>query len=97
MNGQGIGEPGVFTCGSLQHVLHETIGLALEDGKGIGFVRRTWALASCNYYGRHLLKNQIAISPRRIIQFRFPPCFVLGRDFRGRRIEYRYFRFCQIQ
>jgi len=29
-NGQGIGEPGVFTCGSLQHVRHETIGPALE-------------------------------------------------------------------
>jgi len=53
-NGQGIGEPGVFTCWSLQHVCHETIGLALEDGKGIGLVRRTWALASGKYYGRHL-------------------------------------------
>ena len=29
-NGLGIGGPGVFTCGSLQHVCHETIGLALE-------------------------------------------------------------------
>jgi len=40
-------------------------------------------------------KIQMAISPRRII--RFTPCLVLGWGFRGRRIEWRYFRFCQIQ
>ena len=37
----------------------------------------------------------MAISPRQII--RFTPCLVLGWGFRGRRIEWRYFRFRQIQ
>jgi len=40
-------------------------------------------------------KIQMAISPRRIV--RFIPCSVLGWGFRGRRIEWRYFRFRQIQ
>jgi len=40
-------------------------------------------------------KIQMAMSPRRII--RFTPCLVLGWGFRGRRIEWRYFRFRQIQ
>ena len=39
----------------------------------------------------------IAISPWRIMRFRFTRCLVLGRDFRGRRIKQRYFRFRQIQ
>ena len=38
-------------------------------------------------------KIQMAISPRRII--RFTPCLVLGWGFRGRAIEWRYFRFRQ--
>jgi len=37
----------------------------------------------------------MAISPRRIV--RFTPCLVLGWGFRGRQIEWRYFRFRQIQ
>jgi len=37
----------------------------------------------------------MAISPRRIV--RFTPCLVLGLGFRGRRIEWRYIRFRQIQ
>jgi len=37
----------------------------------------------------------MAISPRWIV--RFTPCLVLGWGFRGRRIEWRYFGFCQIQ
>jgi len=37
----------------------------------------------------------MAISPWRIV--RFTPCLVLGWGFRGRRIEWRYFRFRQIQ
>ena len=37
----------------------------------------------------------MAISPRQII--RFTPCLVLGWGFRGRRIEWRYFRFRHIQ
>jgi len=37
----------------------------------------------------------MAISPRQIM--RFTPCLVLGWGFRGRRIEWRYFRFRQIQ
>jgi len=37
----------------------------------------------------------MAISLRRII--RFTPCLVLGWGFRVRRIEWRYFRFRQIQ
>jgi len=40
-------------------------------------------------------KIQIAISTRWII--RFTPCFVLGWGFQGSRIEWRYFRFQQIQ
>jgi len=40
-------------------------------------------------------KIQMAISQRRIV--RFTPCLVLGRGFWGRRIEWRYFRFRQIQ
>jgi len=40
-------------------------------------------------------KIQMAISPRRII--RFTPCLVLEWGFRVRRIEWRYFRFRQIQ
>ena len=40
-------------------------------------------------------KIQMAISPRRIV--RFTSCLVLGRGFRGWRIEWRYFRFRQIQ
>jgi len=40
-------------------------------------------------------KIQMAISLRRIV--RFTPCLVLGWGFGGRRIEWRYFRFCQIQ
>jgi len=40
-------------------------------------------------------KIQIAISLRRIV--RFTLCLVLGWGFRGRRIEWRYFRFRQIQ
>jgi len=40
-------------------------------------------------------KIQMAISQRRIV--RFTPCLVLGLGFRGRRIEWRYFRFRQIQ
>jgi len=40
-------------------------------------------------------KIQMAISPRRI--FRFTPSLVLVWGFRGRRIEWRYFRFRQIQ
>jgi len=40
-------------------------------------------------------KIQMAISPRRIV--RFTPCLVLGWGFRGRRIEWRYFRFRQMQ
>jgi len=43
----------------------------------------------------------MAISQRRIIRFteivRFTPCLVIGRGFRGQRIEWRYFRFRQIQ
>ena len=38
---------------------------------------------------------QMAISPQRIV--RFTECLVLGWSFRGRRIEWRYFRFRQIQ
>jgi len=37
----------------------------------------------------------MAISLRRIV--RFTSCLVLGRVFRGRRIEWRYFWFRQIQ
>jgi len=37
----------------------------------------------------------MAISPRWIV--RFTPCFILGWGFRGRRIEWRHFRFRQIQ
>jgi len=37
----------------------------------------------------------MAISPLRII--RFTPCLVVGWGFWGRRIEWRYFRFRQIQ
>ena len=49
------------------------------DGIGVAYTRySTYAVAR---------KNQIAISPRRIIRFQFTPCLVLGRDFRGRRIE----------
>jgi len=40
-------------------------------------------------------KIQIMISPRRIV--RFTSCLVPGWGFRGRRIEWRYFRFRQIQ
>ena len=40
-------------------------------------------------------KIQTAISPRRIV--RFTPSLVLGWGFRGRRIEWRNFRFRQIQ
>ena len=40
-------------------------------------------------------KIQMAISPRRII--RFTPSLVIGWGFRGRRIEWRYFWFHQIQ
>jgi len=40
-------------------------------------------------------KIQMAISQRQII--RFTSCLVLGWDFLGRRIEWRYFRFRQIQ
>jgi len=40
-------------------------------------------------------KIQMAISPWRII--RFTPCSVLGWSFRGRQIEWHYFRFEQIQ
>ena len=39
--------------------------------------------------------HKMAISPRQII--RFTPCLVLGWGFRGRQIEWRYFRFRQIQ
>ena len=39
-------------------------------------------------------KIQMATSPRRII--RFTPCLVLGWGFRGRRIEWRYFRYRQL-
>ena len=38
---------------------------------------------------------QTATSPRRIVPF--TPCLVLGWGFRGRRIEWRYFRFRQMQ
>ena len=37
----------------------------------------------------------MAISPRVVV--RSTSCLVLRRDFRGRRIEWRYFRFRQIQ
>ena len=42
-NGQGIGEPGVFTCGSLQHDTRQ-LGLPPRDGQGIrpGAQRREW-------------------------------------------------------
>ena len=40
-------------------------------------------------------KIQMAISQWRIV--RFTPRLVLGWGFRGRRIEWRYFRFRQIQ
>jgi len=40
-------------------------------------------------------KIQTAISPRQIV--RFTPCLILGWGFRGRRIEWRYFRLRQIQ
>ena len=40
-------------------------------------------------------KFQMAISPRRVI--RSTSCLVLRWGFRGRRIEWRYFRFRQIQ
>ena len=39
--------------------------------------------------------TQMAISPQRVI--RCTSCLVLGRGFRGRRIEWRYFQFEQIQ
>ena len=47
------------------------LGLPSRDGQEIGLVRKTGVLASGKYYGRHLKKIQIAISPRRIIRFRF--------------------------
>ena len=47
----------MFTCWSLQHVRHETMGLPSRVGQGIGLVRRTGVLASGKYYGRHLKKN----------------------------------------
>ena len=40
-------------------------------------------------------KFQMAISPQPVV--RSTPCLVLGWGFRGRRIEWRYFRFEQIQ
>jgi len=40
-------------------------------------------------------KIQMAISLQQI--FRFTPCLVLGWGFQGRRIEWRYLRFRQIQ
>jgi len=40
-------------------------------------------------------KIQLTISQRQI--FRFTPCLVLGWGFRGRRIEWHYFRFRQIK
>jgi len=40
-------------------------------------------------------KIQMAISQWRIV--RFTPCLVLGWGFRGRRIEWRYFGFREIQ
>ena len=40
-------------------------------------------------------KIQMAISKQQII--RFTPCLILERSFRGRRIEWRYFQFDQIQ
>ena len=43
----------------------------------------------------HLGKFQMAISPRGVV--RSTPCLVLRWGFRGRRIEWRYFRFDQIQ
>jgi len=44
----------------------------------------------------HILgKFQMAISPRGVV--RSTSCLVLRRGFRGRRIEWRYFRFRQIQ
>jgi len=39
--------------------------------------------------------HKMAISPRQII--RFTPCLVLGWGFPGQWIEWRYFRFRQIQ
>jgi len=44
---------------------------------------------------RHLGKFQVAISPERVI--RSTSCLILGYGFRGRRIEWRYFRLDQIQ
>ena len=33
------------------------LGLPSRDGQGIGLVRKTGALASGKYYGRHLIKS----------------------------------------
>ena len=45
--------------------------------------------------GRHLGKFQIVISPERVI--RSTLCLILGWGFRGRRIEWTYFRLDHIQ
>jgi len=45
--------------------------------------------------GSHLGKFQMAMSPERVV--RSTSCLILEWGFRGRRIEWRYFRLHQIQ
>jgi len=67
----------------------EVFGVAGSNGAISGFAKSKMAALPPSW------KIQMAISQRRIV--RFTSCLVLGWGFLGRRIEWRYFRFRQIE
>jgi len=83
-----------FLCGGssdLRHVWFQdgVFGVGGSNGAISGFAKSKTADRPPSW------KIRMAISPRWIV--RFTPCLVLGWGFRGRRIEWRDFRFRQIQ
>ena len=70
-------------------VLRWVFGVGGSNGAISGFAKSKTADRPPSW------KIRMAISPRWIV--RFTPCLVLGWGFRGRRIEWRDFRFRQIQ